>query len=464
MADEQSVLERERLTVDAAVRRLEENARLPATAPPPTVPAAPAVAVPGQHIRAVGERATRPDSRYHGLGHTKYIADITLPGMLYAKIKRAGIASARIRRIDTSAAEAMPGVMAVVTGRELPVNSFGPTFQDQPVLAAEVVRHAGDGVAAVAAVSEQIAAAALDKIVVDYEPLPAVLDPIEAMGEDAPKVHPPKSNICHSLRIRKGDVAKGFAQSDHIFEGRFTSQMVEHVSIEPHAAIADWDANDRLTVWATIGRITLARADLARTLRLPMNRIRLIGTIVGGNFGGKNEISQEPALALLSKKTRRPVQGVFTRSEEFTASTVRHPFIMDYKTGVTKDGRILARTARLVLDGGAYCSWSETTLGKSCILAPGPYKIDNVHSEAVVVYTNKTAAGAMRGFGAPQVCFAYESHMDDIATALGIDPLTIRLRNTFDEGSSSPTGQVLHSVVVKETLARAAERFGWEAR
>jgi CO/xanthine dehydrogenase Mo-binding subunit len=240
--------------------------------------------------------------------------------------------------------------------------------------------------------------------------------------------------------------------------------MVEHVSMEPHAAIADWDLNGRVTIWATIGRITLARGDLARTLKLPMNRIRLIGTIVGGNFGGKNEISQEPVLALLSKKAGRPVKGVFTRTDEFVSSTVRHPFVMDYRTGVAKDGRILARTARLILDGGAYCSWSETTLGKSCILAPGPYNIPNVRSEAIVVYTNKTVCGAMRGFGAPQVCFAYESQMDEIATALGIDPLAIRVRNAFAEGSISPTGQVLHSVVVKESLLRAAERFGWETK
>ena len=464
MPDRQRVLERERLTLDEAWRSVDETDRLPAVTPPKTVPAEPLMPVPGQQIRAVGQRATRPDSRNHGLGRTKYIDDLVLPGMLHAKIKRAGIASARIKRIDTSAAESTPGVMAVLIGRELPVNSFGPTFQDQPVLVDQVVRHAGDGVAAVAAVSEQIATEALEKIVVDYEPLPAVFDPLDAMREDAPKVHSPKSNICHRLAIRRGDVEKGFAQSDHVFEGRFTSQMVEQVPMEPHAAIAEWDANDRLTVWATIGRITLARADLARTLRLPMNRIRLIATIVGGNFGGKNEISQEPALALLAKKAGRPVKGVFTRSEEFIASTVRHPFIMDYKTGVTKNGRILARTARLVLDGGAYCSWSETTLGKSCILAPGPYKIDNVYSEAIVVYTNKTMAGAMRGFGAPQVCFAYESHMDDIATSLGIDPLAIRLRNAFEEGSQSPTGQVLQSVVVKETLLKAAESFGWKAR
>jgi len=462
VAEGKPVVERERLAIEEALRGLDESAPLPAAVPSTRLPVEPLVPVPGQQIRAVGQRAVRPDSRNHGLGQTRYIADFTLPGMLHAKIKRAGVASARIKRIDTSAAEAMPGVISVVVGCEVPVNSFGPTFQDQPVLADQLVRHAGDGVAGVAAVTEQIAAEALEKIIVDYEPLPAVFDPLEAMREDAPKVHPPKSNIYHSMVVRRGDVEKGFAQSDHIVQGRFTSQMVEHVSIEPHAAIADWDANGRLTVWATIGRLTLARADLARTLQLPMNHIRLIGTIVGGNFGGKNEISQEPALALLSKKAGRPVKGILTRGEEFIASTARHPFIMDYKTGVTKDGRILARTARLVLDGGAYCSWSETTLSKSCILAAGPYKIDNVRSEAIAVYTNKTMTGAMRGFGAPQTCFAYESHMDDIATALGIDPLEFRLRNAFEEGSQTPTGQVLHSVAVKQTLLKAAERFGWE--
>src|SRR5450759_5826698 len=240
--------------------------------------------------------------------------------------------------------------------------------------------------------------------------------------------------------------------------------MVAPVPLEPHATIAMWDPNGRVTSHSTLGRITLGRADIARTLKLPINRIRVIATIVGGNFGGKNEITQEPVLALLSKKTGRPVKGVFTRTEEFIATTTRHPIIMDYKTGVMKDGRLIARKVRLVLDGGADCSWSEPTLGKACILSSGPYKIDNLHAEAFVVYTNKTMTGAMRGFGAPQVCFAYESQMDDIAKALGIDPLEIRLLNAFDEGSSSPTGQVLHSVVVKESLRKAADRFGWEPR
>ncbi|HSQ02675.1 MAG TPA: molybdopterin cofactor-binding domain-containing protein [Burkholderiales bacterium] len=436
--------------------------RLPAVVPPAPYPIETLVPKVRQQTPAVGQRATRPDARLHGLGQTRYIADMTLPNMLHAKIKRASIASALIKRIDTREAEAMPGVVAVLTGSEIPVNSFGPSLQDQPVLAQDRVFHAGDGVAAVAAVTEQIATEALEKIRMEYEPLPAVFDPLEALRDDAPRVHPPASNIYASKTIRKGDIERGFAEAYRVFEATFRTQMVEHVPLEPHAAIADWDANGRLTLWSTLGRITLARGDIARTLKLPMSRIRIVATIVGGNFGGKNEITQEPVLALLAKKARRPVKGVYTRGEEFTATTTRHPFIMEYKTGVTREGRILARKVRLVLDGGAYCSWSETTLGKACILSAGPYKIENLLVEAYAVYTNKTMTGAMRGFGAPQVCFAYESHMDDIAAALAIDPLDIRLLNAFDEGSVSPTGQALHSVVVKDTLLKAAERYGWK--
>lgn len=461
MNEKPTIVTSERIDLAEDLRLADEALRLPTVAPREPFPIEPLTIDARQQTRAVGQRATRPDGRLHGLGQTKYIDDLTFPGMLFARIKRAGIASARIKRIDVSAAEAMPGVAAVITGKDIPVNSFGPTYQDQPVLVADRVFHAGDGVAAVAAETEQLANDALEKIVVEYEPLPAVFDPVEAMRDDAPKVHDPDSNIYATKVIKKGNVEKGFAESYRIFEARFATQMIEHVSLEPHAAIADWDATGRLTLWATIGRITLARSDMARTLKMPMSRIRIIGTIVGGNFGGKNEITQEPALALLSKMTGRPVKGVFTRPEEFTSTTTRHPIVMDYKTGVSKEGRIIARQVRLVLDGGAYCSWSATTLGKACILSPGPYKIDNVTAEAFVVYTNKTMTGAMRGFGAPQVCFAYESHMDDIARELGIDPLKIRLLNAFDEGSSSPTGQVLHSVVVKETLEKAASRFGW---
>jgi CO/xanthine dehydrogenase Mo-binding subunit len=439
----------------------EELMRAPVAAPLVPLPLEVLVPEARQQTPAVRQRATRPDARMHGLGQTKYIDDMYLPGMLFAKVKRAGVASARILSIDTKEAEAMPGVVAVLTGRDVPCNTFGPSLKDQPVLADERVFHAGDGVAAVAAVTEQIAAEALEKIKVEYEPLPPVLDPLESLKLETPGLHAPSPNIYGHKVIKKGDVAKGFAASYRVFEGSFRTQMVEHVPLEPHSSLATWDANGRVTIYSALGRITLGRADLARTLAIPMSRIRIIATVVGGNFGGKNEITTEPVVALLAKKTGRPVKCTFTRPEEFTSSTTRHPLIMDYKTGVTKEGKILARQIRLVLDGGAYCSWSETTLGKACILSAGPYNIDNLYAEAFVVYTNKTMTGAMRGFGAPQVCFAYESHMDDIAKGLGIDPLEIRLMNALREGSLSPTSQQLHSVVVRETLLQEAQRFGW---
>ena len=411
---------------------------------------------------AVGQRASRPDGRMHGLGQTKYIDDMSFPGMIYAKIKRAGVAKARIKKIDLSEAEKMPGVMATLIGSEIPVNSFGPSYQDQPIIADKLIYHAGDPVAAVAATTEQLAADALEKIKIEYEELEPIFDPIEAMKESAPEVHPGQGNIYSSKIIQKGDVDKGFKDSYKTYENTFSTQMVEHVPMEPHASIAEWDANGRVIIHSSLGRITLGRADIARTLDMPINRIRVVATVVGGNFGGKNEITTEPILALLSRKTGRPVKGIYTREDEFMSSTTRHPFIMDYKTGVSEEGKITSRKVRLVCDGGAYCSWSETTLGKACILSAGPYNIENLYVEAYAVYTNKTMTGAMRGFGAPQVCFAYESHMDDIARDLDIDPLQIRRINAFHEGSASPTGQVLQSVVVKDSLDVAADRFGWE--
>ncbi len=453
---------KDRATTIESLKEADELTGSPLVVKPVAYPLETLVPEARQQTPAVGQRVTRPDGHLHGLGQTKYIDDMTFPNMIHAKILRSEHAHARVVNVNTSEAEKMPGVLATLTGKEIPVNSFGPSIQDQPILADDKVFHMGDGVAAVAAHTEQQAADALAKIKVDYEPLPAVFDPLEAMQEDSPKVHDPASNIYASKIIKKGNVDQALAEADRVFEKRFSTQMVEHVPLEPHASIAVWDPNGRVTLWSSLGRITLGRADLARTLNMPMNKIRVASTIVGGNFGGKNEITSEPILALLSKKTGRPVKGTFSRRDEFVSSTTRHPFVMDFTTGVSNDGRITARKVRLVTDGGAYCSWSETTLSKAAILSAGPYKIDHLTVEAFAVYTNKTTCGAMRGFGAPQVCFAYESHMDDIARELGIDPLEIRILNAFDEGSQSPTGQVLQSVVVKESLTMAADRFGWK--
>jgi CO/xanthine dehydrogenase Mo-binding subunit len=409
----------------------------------------------------VGHALPRVDTLSQTTGGLKYVGDLSFPGMIYARVLRSAHPHAHIVSIDTREAEASPGVLAAVTGRDFSRNSFGTSLLDQPILATDKVRHIGDGVAAVAAVSEPIALDALKKIKVEYEPLPGVFDPFEAMEETAPKVHAPRSNIYFQTRIRKGDVERAFAESDLVVEERYSSPMVDHAPIETHTCIAVWDAGGRLTVWSSLGRITLGRSDIAAVLGLPISKVRVISTQVGGNFGGKNEITLEPVTALLARKTGRPVKSVMSREEEFTATTKRHPFRMEYKTGVRRDGRILARRIRLVADGGAYFSWSETTVGKAIVLSAGPYHIENLEAEACAVYTNKAPSGAMRGFGAPQVCFAYESHMDSIARRLSMDPLRIRLLNSYDEGAVSPTGQVLHSVAIKKTLVAAANRFGW---
>ena len=460
MVDKVKVKERESTLEE--LREVNDDLRLPSVPEKVSFPIDVDTTEARTQTPAVGQRASRPDGRMHGLGQTKYIDDMSFPGMIYAKIKRAGVAKARIKKIDLSEAEKMPGVMATLIGSEIPVNSFGPSYQDQPIIADKLIYHAGDPVAAVAATTEQLAADALEKIKIEYEQLEPIFDPIEAMKESAPEVHPGQGNIYSSKIIQKGDVDKGFKDSYKTYENTFSTQMVEHVPMEPHASIAEWDANGRVIIHSSLGRITLGRADIARTLDMPINRIRVVATVVGGNFGGKNEITTEPILALLSRKTGRPVKGIYTREDEFMSSTTRQPFIMDYKTGVSEEGKIISRKVRLVCDGGAYCSWSETTLGKACILSAGPYNIENLYVEAYAVYTNKTMTGAMRGFGAPQVCFAYESHMDDIARDLDIDPLQIRRINAFHEGSASPTGQVLQSVVVKDSLDVAADRFGWE--
>jgi CO/xanthine dehydrogenase Mo-binding subunit len=451
----------DRRTVGTQTIDVDEEQQIETIEAPPGVQIAEGLEDPTR-TPAVGRRVPRPDSLPQVLGQLQYIDDLSFPGMLHAKVLRSRHPHARIVRVDVSQAAVMPGVLATLTGDEIPVNSFGPTFQDQPVLSADKVRHMGDGVAAVAAESEQIALEALQKIEVEYEVLPVLLDPLEAMKPDAPRIHQERDNVYVRWRIRKGDVEQALAASDLVVEEHYSTQMVEHAMIEPHAAIALWEPGNRLIVWSTLGRITLARADLARVLNMPMNKIRVLSTQVGGNFGGKNEITVEPILALLSKKARRPVKLAYTRKDEFVSSTTRHPFLLEYVTGVSASGRIRGRKVRLVADGGAYCSWSETTVAKAVIMSAGPYMIDNIDAEGCAVYTNKTMTGAMRGFGVPQACFGYESHMDTIAHRLGMDPLEIRLLNALDEGSLSSTGQELQAVAVSDTLNVAAERFGWK--
>jgi CO/xanthine dehydrogenase Mo-binding subunit len=408
----------------------------------------------------IGKSFPRADALLQVTGKCLYSDDYTRPGMLYAKILRSKHAHAKVLKIDTSAAERLAGVKAVIISKDVPHNRFGFTHQDQPILVEDKVRHFGDAVAAVAATSWEAAAEAIGLIQVDYEPLPVVLDPIAAMQPDAPAVHG-NSNIASHLKIRNGDIEQGWRESDVIFEEKITTQMVEHAHIEPHAAIAEVMPDGEIVVSSAVQRPFLVASDIGKIVKVPMNKIRVIATAIGGGFGGKNEISMEPILVMLAMKTGKPVKAVYTREDEFISSTVRHPYITHYKSGVKKDGTLVARQVEIISDSGAYVSWGESTLTKASVHAAGPYRIPHVRIDGYVVYTNNPVGGAMRGFGVTQLGFAYEVHMDTIAAEMGLDPLEFRQKNMFLPNSSLPTGQVVEVVTVGECLKRAAALGGW---
>jgi len=408
----------------------------------------------------IGKSFPRSDAVLQVTGKSQYGADVFRPGMLHARILRSQHAHARIVKIDTSAAEKLAGVKAVITHKDVPCNRFGFTHQDQPLLVDEKVRHYGDAVAAVAAESWEAAEEALRLIKVEYDPLPAVFDPLEAMKPEAVKIHG-ESNLASHVKIRTGDVEQGWKESDVIFEECMSTPMVEHAHIEPHAACAEILSSGELLVMTAVQRPFLIASDLGKLLKMPMNKIRVVTTAVGGGFGGKNEISMEPMLALLAMKTGKPVKMVFTREDEFNASTVRHPYLLKYKSGLKKDGTLVARQVEIISDSGAYVSWGESTLNKACIHAAGPYRIPHVRIDGYVVYTNKPVGGAMRGFGVTQLGFAYEVHMDTLAEELGLDPIEFRLKNLLLDNCALPTGQVLETITVSECVRRAVELSGW---
>ncbi|HHV79605.1 MAG TPA: molybdopterin-dependent oxidoreductase [Firmicutes bacterium] len=408
----------------------------------------------------IGQRLPRHDAVLQVTGRSLYGEDIKMPGMLYCKVRRAGIPHARLIEVDTSAAEAIPGVMGVVTAKDVPFNAFGFTHLDQPVMAQDKIRYEGDAIAGVAATSLEVADQAAKAIKIKYEELPAVFDPLEAMKPDAPKVH--KDNIPTHFTVVHGDIEKGFAEADKIIEERYTTQFVEHVHIEPHAQLAYYDPTGRLTVWTTVQRPFLVASDLGKVLKMPLSKIRVLTPCIGGGFGGKNEMTTEAIVALLSMKTGRPVKLVFTREEEFTATTVRHPYVMFYKTGVKMDGTITAREVKIISDAGAYVSWGESTLTKALVHAAGPYRIPNVRIEAYLVYTNNNIGGAMRGFGVPQAGYAYECHTDSVARAIGMDPMEFRMKNCVVSGDTLPTGQTLQNATLDEILKKLSSMSGWK--
>jgi CO/xanthine dehydrogenase Mo-binding subunit len=357
----------------------------------------------------------------------------------------------------------MPGVAAVITHKDIHRNRWGlGGVPDQQVLADARVRYHGDAVAVVAAETPEQARAAADAIEVGYEPLPVVTSIEDALKDGAPLLHEEffDSNICCRSRVRLGDVEKGFAESDLIVEHCYNTQKAEHAPIEPHVGVAQPEADGRLLITCTTSRPYAYAFSLCDILGLNLNRLRVASPPgQGGSFGAKNEVMLEAWIAALALKTRRPVKMSLTREEEFFSSTTRHAWNMTYKTGVKKDGTLLAQQLTLYSDTGAYIGLGKAQQTKGIHHACGPYIIPNVSADAYLVFTNGLLGGAMRGMGVPQVCFACESQMDRVAEALGMDPAELRRKNMFGRRGLLPNGQLLYSAGARATFERALELF-----
>jgi CO/xanthine dehydrogenase Mo-binding subunit len=434
-----------------------------------------------KNFKVVGKPLPRLDGPDSVTGRAIYTVDVALAEMLHVKLFRSSVPHAKIRRLDVSRARALNGVAAVLTADDVPAKRFGFGVQDEQLLAGDKVRYVGDVIVAVAAVDETTAEQALDLIECDYAKLPAALTVDEALRENAPLVHEQLSsyrlntvlardwhpvfgtNIAHQTSFSKGDVDKGFAEADEIFDDTFRSQQVQHCSLEPHAVVAEWDG-DRLTLWTSTQKVFLVRSGLADLFDLPEDKIRVIGSKVGAGFGGKNAMRLEPYAAALALKTGKPVRLVNSRAEEFSAAAGSVPAIVRVKTGVKKDGTITARAMEFTWDTGAY---AEGLAGSNRALKDGvgPYKIPNIRVSSTLVYTNKLRGCPFRGLGIPEAVWAGESQMDIIAQKLGIDPVALRLKNCLDTGDVTPAGDRANHIALRECLVKVGDELKrWKKR
>jgi len=424
----------------------------------------------GTPLRLVGRPLPRHDARDKVAAATAYAADWAMPGMLHAAVLRSPYPSARIVKLETAGAQRMPGVAVVLTAKDVPRNTLstdvpgqttavGPLRATLYVLALERVRHQGEPVALVAAETLEQARAAAEAIDVEYEPVPGVFGPEAALAPGAPRVHE-GGNVLAEWRIARGDLAAAFARAAVVVEGEYATQLVDAASLEPEAGVAWIDSDGVITIRVSTQVIEHFR-DVAEALQVPQNRVRVIGTYLGGGFGGKEDVTVEVYLGLLALKTGRPVRMVWTRQESLLARAKRHPYRMRYRTGALATGEIVAQQIELLADAGAYAYLSALVLLYSTVTAAGPYRAPAVRVEARVAYTNNPPTSAMRGFGAMQTVFAYESQIDQIARALGLDPVEVRGVNALRRGDSLPVGQVLEThVALPELAARAWAALG----
>lgn len=406
----------------------------------------------------LGKVLKRRDALDKALGRAVYAGDMELPGMLYGRALRSKYPHARLLGIRTERARQVPGVRAVLTAADIPgINRYGLVYLDQPVIADDKVRCAGDVVALVAAESEEAAEEALELIEVDYEELPAVFSPEAALRPDAPQVHDGPNLVQHT-KLRKGDVEEGFRQADVIVENEYRTQCVEHAYLELECSVAAVDETGGVTIWSSTQYPFRDRRQIGPVLGLPLNKVRVIQATVGGGFGGKDDVTTEIQAGLLALKTGRPVRMAFTREESIRSTTKRHPVIIRCKTGATREGKLTALEGTVLADTGAYVSLGVYVVKKCGIHLAGPYFIPNIKVDTYTVYTNNPPSGAMRGFGVVQAAFAHESQMDLLAARLGMDPWRIRHLNALAPGLSTSTGHVLRqSVGIRATLERVRE-------
>lgn len=415
----------------------------------------------------VGKRLPMVDAIDKVTGLGKYADDLTLPDMLVGKILHSPHAHARIRRIDVTRAQALPGVQAVVVGADFP-NKYGilPIGHDETVFAVEKVRYIGDNVAGVAATSAEVAEQALELIDVDYEVLPGYFDPLESMQATTNWIHDDKpQNIEKEYHHVFGDVEGGLAEADVVREDRYECAEVTHAAMEPHSTLAHYEPDGHLTVWSSTQVPYYLHRTLANVLELPMNQVRVIKPLIGGGFGGKSEvIPLEIAAAVLSRAAGRPVKLTYTREEVFYAHRGRPITIVELKTGVKRDGRITAVACKVVQDGGAYCGYGPVTVLYSGALLGAMYDIRNIRYDGYRVLTNKPACGAMRGHGTVNVRFAFESQLDMLAAEIGMDPAVIRLRNKLEPPCITVNQLRVTSYGYPECIQQVVEKSGWREK
>ena len=434
----------------------------------------------------IGKSVRRLDYETKVTGGARYLADMSVPGMCHGKILRSPYAHARIKRIDVSKALKVAGVTAVLTRDDILHDEgiepyYGPVFKDQTIVAVEKVRHVGDPVAAVAALTADAAEEALGLIEVDYEELPAVLDVHESLKPGATLVHDsiklPASgfadlaeikpvegtNICTHFKLNRGDIGRGFNEADQIFEDTFTLPATQHCFLETHACIASVEPGGRITVWATTQNPFVVRTQLANIFKVPVSKVRVIVPYIGGGYGGKVYPKVEPITVALAQKAGRPVRVVLSREEVFYTIT-KHAAVIRMKTGVKNDGTLVARECEIHLDTGAYAEIGPRVAKKSGYTAAGPYRIPNLKIDSYSVYTNKPPAGAFRGFGVSQSAWAVESQMDIIAAALKMDPLELRLKNGYVDGDRFVTEEKLTGVGLEQCLNEVAKSIGWNEK